>query len=95
MHAIQSICDARTGEILWTSPDRQGENASLIDAGTALLALTTDGELKVIRKTETGFELLKRYQLAATPTWAPLAAVDRRIIVKDANSLSVWDMGGN
>jgi len=86
--------DARTGEALWTSPDRQGENASLIDAGTVLLALTTDGELKVIRKTATKYDLIKRYQLAATPTWAHLAAVDGRIIVKDATTLSIWDMGG-
>ena len=86
--------DARTGKTLWTSPDRQGENASLIDAGTALLALTTDGELQVIRTSTVGYDLLRRYQLAATPTWAHLAAVDHRVIVKDATTLSVWDMGG-
>ncbi|HEX6738620.1 MAG TPA: PQQ-binding-like beta-propeller repeat protein, partial [Vicinamibacteria bacterium] len=62
--------DPRSGKVLWTSPGRQGENAALVDVGTALLVLTTNSELLVLRKDAPAFAPVRTYQVADSPTWA-------------------------
>jgi outer membrane protein assembly factor BamB len=53
----QFFCmDARTGDALWTSNGRDGENAAILAAGEIVLALTNDAELIVVNRTAKGFE---------------------------------------
>ena len=85
----QFFClDAATGKTLWLSEGRQGDNASLVAAGGAILALVTDGELIVFEAGAAAFKVLRRYTVAETPTWAHLAVVGDGILVKDAGSLA-------
>jgi outer membrane protein assembly factor BamB len=85
----QFFClDAATGKTLWLSEGRQGDNASLVAAGGAILALVTDGELIVFEAGGAAFKVLRRYTVAETPTWAHLAVVGDGILVKDAGSLA-------
>lgn len=82
--------DARTGAKQWTSPGRQGDNAAIVDAGPVLLALTTDSELIVIRKNPKAFEVVRKYTVAESPTWAHPVPLGSDILIKDATTLALW-----
>ena len=56
--------DLATGKTLWTTPGREGENASIIAAGVVLLLSTTNAELIVARANPARFEEIKRYTIA-------------------------------
>ena len=61
-------------------------------AGNLLLLLDDDGELIVARSSKTGFEPLKRYNVADSATWAQPTVSGNRIFVKDVTSLSLWTL---
>ena len=87
----QYFClDTRSGETLWTSPGRQGENASLIDIGNQLLLFNTEAQLVIVDKDNTEFAVRHRYTVAQNSTWAHPAALDTRLLVKDATHLYLW-----
>jgi hypothetical protein len=44
----------------------------------------------VFRTSRTGFEVLKRYKVAETETWAQPAISGNRIFVKDVTGLTLW-----
>lgn len=82
--------DVKSGKMLWTSPPRQGENAALTVARGVVIATTTDGELVVFRQGTTAFELIREYTIAESPVWAHPAFIGGGILIKDAESLSLW-----
>jgi len=84
--------DVKTGKTLWTSEPRQGGNAALVKAGDIFFSLEDDGELVVARGNRTAFELLRRYKVADTETWAQPTISGNRILVKDVTSLTLWTM---
>ena len=87
----QYFClDTLSGETLWTSPGRQGENASLIDIGNQLLLFNTEAQLVIVDKDNTEFAVRHRYTVAQNSTWAHPAALDTRLLVKDATHLYLW-----
>jgi len=87
----QFFClDGASGKTLWTSDGRIAENAAVVAAGNTLLALTSHGELLVLRADPRRFQPLARYQVADTPTWAHPAIVGNKIYVKDRTSLALW-----
>jgi outer membrane protein assembly factor BamB len=87
----QLFClDARTGTAKWTTEGRAGTNASLLSAGPNLLVMTTEGEMLVLRRNPDKYEELRRYKLATSPTWAHPALLSDAVVVRDADSLSVW-----
>lgn len=89
----QYFCmDARSGKTLWTSEGRQGENAAMVLAGDGLLLLSNDAELIVARSSEKGFEQLKKYTVADSPTWAHPVIAGKRILIKDENTLALWSV---
>jgi outer membrane protein assembly factor BamB len=79
---------ARDGKLLWRGPERFGEQASLVLAGGFLLALNTEGVLTVLRAHDKGYEEVRKYDVADTPTWAHIAVAGRTLLVKDRNSLA-------
>lgn len=82
--------DARTGALLWTSPGRQAENASLIAAGALVIATTTEGELVVVRQDPKAFSLVRKYTVSESPIWAHPAPARGGIVIKNADTLSYW-----
>jgi outer membrane protein assembly factor BamB len=87
----QFFClDPRNGAILWTSEGRQAENAAIIDGGSVLFFLTNDAGLLVARKSGKGFELLRKYSVADSPTWAHPVILNSGILIKDATTLALW-----
>jgi outer membrane protein assembly factor BamB len=87
----QFFClDVNTGKTQWVSDPRQGDNAAIVQVGQRLLLLKDDGELIIAQVSEKGFEPLRRYKVADSPTWAQPLALEKGIIIKDADSLAFW-----
>jgi outer membrane protein assembly factor BamB len=82
--------DAATGRTLWLGEGRQGENAALVDAGTLLFLLTTEGALHLARTDPAKFGPLTTYTVADTPTWAHPVVTSRGVLVKDLEHLAFW-----
>lgn len=86
------VClDLKDGKTLWESPGRGGDNASFVVAGNRLLALMTDGTLKVIAADPSGYHELVSWTVASSPTWAHLAVADKCLYIKDAKSLACFE----
>jgi outer membrane protein assembly factor BamB len=87
----QFVClDTKTGKTLWSTTGREGENASVVRNGDHLIFLMVDGTLLVARANPKAFELVSRYTLAKSPTWAHPILAGREILVKDIDSLALW-----
>jgi outer membrane protein assembly factor BamB len=87
----QFFClDANTGKTQWVSDPRQGDNAAILQLGGRLLLLKDDAELIVAQVSAKGFEPLRRYTVADSPTWAHPLALENGIVIKDADSLTFW-----
>jgi outer membrane protein assembly factor BamB len=82
--------DLATGKTLWTTQGREGENASLIAAGGALLLSTTNAELIVAKPNPAKFEEVRRYTVASSAMWAHPALAPRTVVVKDVDKLIRW-----
>ena len=87
----QLFClDARTGTATWTTEGRAGTNASLVSAGPNLVVLTTEGELIVLRRNPDKYEEVRRYKVSSSATWAHPVLLSDAVVVRDADTLSVW-----
>ena len=82
--------DANTGQTLWLSEPRQGDNAAIVRAGDHWFALETDAEFVVARANPKQHEILKRYSVADSATWAQPVLSRNRIFVKDVSNISLW-----
>jgi outer membrane protein assembly factor BamB len=82
--------DAETGETLWTGPGRQGDNASLLVAGEIVVAVSTTGEMIVVKVTGDKYEELARHRLSDFPIWAHAAPCADGLLVKDFENLMLY-----
>lgn len=89
----QFFClDLESGRTLWTGDPRQGENAAMLIANEYLLALTEQSELFVTTIASKGATLVRKYQVADSPTWAHPVLTGDRLLIKDAGYLRVWEL---
>ena len=89
----QYFClDAADGKKLWATEGREGDNASILSAGESLLILTNDAKLIIARNSGAGFEAVRRYEVASSPTWSHPVAFGNQILVKDESNLSLWTL---
>jgi outer membrane protein assembly factor BamB len=84
--------DAKTGKVLWLGKPREANNTAVVKAGDLLFLLNDNGELIVARSSRTAFELLKKYTVADSATWAQPAISGNRVFVKDVSSLALWTL---
>ena len=84
--------DANTGETRWLSEPRQAENAAIVRTGDVWFALDTQAELKVIRANPKQFEIVKRYDVADSATWAQPVLSGQRVFIKDLSTISLWTL---
>jgi outer membrane protein assembly factor BamB len=82
--------DLDTGQVLWKSDPRQAENAAILRAGNTIFSLEADGELVVVRNSRAKFDVLARYDVAPSETWAQPAISGNRVFVKDVSTLALW-----
>lgn len=85
--------DVETGESVWRSPPRSGENAAVLVAGNTVLALTDAAELLILDAAAPTFDPLRRYEVAPTPTWAHPVPLGGGLLVKDESHLTLWSLG--
>ena len=85
--------DLSNGTVLWTSEPRQAENAGMVSAGRIVFSLEDDGELAVMRPDRTGMNIVRRYDVADSATWAQPAISGGRIYVKDLAHVTLWTVG--
>ena len=85
--------DAETGETLWTSEPRQGDNAVIFISGDLLFLLKDNAELIVARAGREAFEPLKTYQVADSATYATPLVLPQGMVIKDVTHLSylTWE----
>jgi outer membrane protein assembly factor BamB len=82
--------DAQSGKTLWTA-DLGGRGfGSIVDAGSALLALTPKGELTVFEPSDKEYKKVGSYKVADTETYAYLIAAGKGLFVKDKEAVSFW-----
>ena len=84
--------DLETGQVLWRSDPRQAENAAIVRAGDTIFSLEDDAELVILRSSRTGFEPVKRYDVAMSETWAQPTISGSRLFVKDISALTLWSL---
>ncbi|HXV64874.1 MAG TPA: PQQ-binding-like beta-propeller repeat protein, partial [Vicinamibacteria bacterium] len=81
--------DLDSGRVLWVSDPRQAENAAIVRAGDLIFSLEDDAELVVVRNSRSGFEPVKRYEVAQSATWAQPTISGKRLFVKDVSTLAL------
>jgi len=82
--------DARDGKVLWLGPPREATNSAVVKANNLLFFLTDDGKLIVARANRERFDVVARYAVSDTATWAQPAISGNRIFIKDTNTLTLW-----
>jgi outer membrane protein assembly factor BamB len=85
--------DLAKGNVLWKGDPRQAENAAIVRAGDTIFALEDDGEMVVMKASRTGMNVLRRYDVADSQTWAQPTISGSRVYVKDVSNLTLWTMG--
>jgi len=87
--------DPATGKLNWTNDGRTGENAAFIVAGNAILMLTTNADLYVLKNDKKALEIAARYKVAGSATWAHPVLVGKSLLTKDADTLTCWHILAN
>lgn len=85
--------DLTTGTVLWKSDPRQAENAAMVRAGTTVFSLEEDAELVVMKANRSALDVVRRYDVADSATWAQPTISGNRVFVKDLAHLALWTMG--
>jgi outer membrane protein assembly factor BamB len=89
----QYFClDPKTGEVLWQGPGRTGDNVMFLSIPGHVVALINDGMLRIIAASGAGFKEVASYRVAKDRTWAPPVLLERGILVKDLESLTLWSL---
>jgi outer membrane protein assembly factor BamB len=81
--------DAKTGDKLWADDTKRGECGEILDAGSVLVALTSNGELVAFKPSNKGYEEVAKYKVGNNP-WAYPILAGNRIFVKDKDSVTLW-----
>ena len=84
--------DLASGMVLWKSDPRQAENAAIVRAGNTIFSLEDDGELVVLKASRTAFDVVRRYTVAESATWAQPTISGNRLYVKDVSTLALWTL---
>ena len=84
--------DLDSGKVLWKSEPRQAENAAVVKAGTTLFLLQNDAKLIILKANRSGFNPVKRYEVATGETWSQPVVSGNRIFVKDVSNLTLWTL---
>lgn len=70
----------------------RGGYGTIVDAGSALFALTPNGKLIAFEPTADAYKPLATYQVAEEGTYAYPIVAGKRIYVKDQNDLTLWTL---
>lgn len=86
----QFFClDARTGKTQWMSNGREADNVATVAAGQFLFLLTDAAELLVAKSDATQLEVIRKYHVAESPTWAHPVVTANGILIKDKTTIAL------
>jgi outer membrane protein assembly factor BamB len=87
----QLFCvDANSGKTLWKNDGSMGDNAAILLSDAVLFVLTPSGLLRIVKAQDSGYEVVKQYQVAESPTWAHPVLLPGRLLIKDESTLTCW-----
>lgn len=78
-----------TGAVEFSGKPRQGDNASIVTGAGAVLVLTTESQLTVLREEAKQFAPVRVYTVAESAVWAHPLLLESGIVVKDATTLAL------
>lgn len=81
--------DAKDGKTLWTTTLGGRGFGSVVDAGSALLALTPQGDLVAFEPSDKEYKKLAGYKVGSDTYAYPIAA-GKGVYVKDKEAVTVW-----
>jgi len=81
--------DAATGEVVWATRGREGENAVFVVLGDRIAVLTDAARLVIFDATAGEYTPLAEYEVAASATWAHPAFTPAGVLIKDHDSLAL------
>ena len=84
--------DPKTGEVIWTSPPRTGQNVMFLSAPGHIAALINNGELRILNASPDEYRAIASYRVADNHTWAPLVLLNGGILTKDQQHLTMWSL---
>jgi len=84
--------DARTGQTLWKSEPRQATNAAIVGTDSLLFILEEDAELIVARANPQSMEIVRRFTVADSSTWAQPVVAGNRVFIKDNSTVALWTL---
>ena len=79
--------DPKTGAVKWTTEGREGDHASVLLAPSHVLFLTSTGVLVVAKRNPGAFELVKKYDVATSETWALPIFLGNELVIREASHL--------
>lgn len=79
-----------TGKRLWESEGRETNHAALLSADGAILAMTVEGDLLILKKEKEKLSIAKRYPISDSDVWAFPAFSGGELFVKDATHLRMF-----
>ena len=82
--------DARTGEVLWIDDARHARFGAIVNAGSALFALPSNGTLTVYEPSGEHYKELAQYEVSESPTYAHPVISGNRVYVQDQDSVTAW-----
>ena len=91
--------NAQTGQAAWSAPISQSggggggrgpATASIVDAGSVLLAMTPSSELIVFEPSDKAYTEAAKIKVASTPTHTHPVASGNRVFIKDQDSVTLW-----
>ena len=87
---VQRVGDLAGDEVGLVTVGQRDDDIGVVRAGAVWFALETDAELVVARANPKQFEILKRYTVADSATWAQPVLTGNRLLVKDVSTISLW-----
>lgn len=87
--------DSQSGESSWvvSGGPAAGYYGSLVDCGSVILGQTLKGDLVFFKPETRSYEELARYKVSETELWALPVVSGGRIYVRDAETVSLWNLG--
>ena len=82
--------NAKTGKIQWQSPARTGNNATFLTTDDHVITLIDDGELRILSTAANDYEVIAKYQVAESPTWAAPVLLQQGLLIKAHDTLTFW-----
>ena len=87
----QFFClEPKTGEVRWKGEPRMGKNAQFLSLPDHVLALSDDGDCRILNSDGKGYEEVRTYKVAPDKSWAAPALVGDDLFIKDFKHLTVW-----